>query len=128
MTNAPDTWRLGDRTFTSRLLVGTGKYSSNDETRAALAASGAEIVTVALRRVDLKAPDNVLTAMFGGQLTLMLEALDDALPPPMRFGFSVDATQEWLDRLLPLVAQHDLEHLVTMTGYADQRWRLRLLW
>jgi thiazole synthase len=53
-----DSWKLGDRTFHSRIIVGTGKYSSLDETRAALAASGAEIVTVALRRVDLtsKAP------------------------------------------------------------------------
>lgn len=48
-----DTWTLGDRTLRSRIIVGTGKYASLDETRAALAASGAEIVTVALRRVDL---------------------------------------------------------------------------
>ena len=53
-----DSWKLGDRTLRSRIIVGTGKYASNDETRDALAASGAEIVTVALRRVDLssKAP------------------------------------------------------------------------
>jgi thiazole synthase len=49
-----DTWTLGDRTFTSRIIVGTGKYASVDETRAALAASGAEMVTVALRRVELE--------------------------------------------------------------------------
>jgi len=49
-----DTWTLGDRTFTSRIIVGTGKYASLDETRAALAASGAEMVTVALRRVELE--------------------------------------------------------------------------
>jgi thiazole synthase len=48
-----DSWSLGDRTFHSRILVGTGKYADLDQTRAALAASGAEIVTVALRRVDL---------------------------------------------------------------------------
>jgi len=48
-----DTWQLAGRTLTSRIIVGTGKYASLDETRAALAASGAEIVTVALRRVDL---------------------------------------------------------------------------
>ena len=48
-----DAWKLGDRTLYSRIIVGTGKYASLDETRAALAASGAEIVTVALRRVDL---------------------------------------------------------------------------
>jgi len=53
MSTAADTWKLGDRSFTSRIIVGTGKYASLDETRAALAASGAEIVTVALRRVDL---------------------------------------------------------------------------
>ncbi|HUJ58300.1 MAG TPA: thiazole synthase [Kofleriaceae bacterium] len=48
-----DSWKLGNRTFHSRLIVGTGKYRSLEETRAAIAASGAEIVTVALRRVDL---------------------------------------------------------------------------
>jgi thiazole synthase len=50
---APDTWQLAGKAWTSRLIVGTGKYASLDETRAAIAASGAEIVTVALRRVDL---------------------------------------------------------------------------
>ncbi len=55
-----DTWKLGDRSLTSRLIVGTGKYKNNDETRAALAASGAEIVTVALRRVDLSSKEPTL--------------------------------------------------------------------
>src|SRR5436853_4072138 len=41
------------RPFESRLIVGTGKYKSVEETEAAIDASGAEIVTVALRRVDL---------------------------------------------------------------------------
>src|ERR1041385_4032243 len=44
---------IGGRTFTSRLLVGTGKYRSNAEMVAAIEASGAEVVTVAVRRVDL---------------------------------------------------------------------------
>jgi thiazole synthase len=52
-TPQEDTWKLGTRTLRSRLIVGTGKFASLDETRAALAASGAEIVTVALRRVNL---------------------------------------------------------------------------
>jgi len=52
-----DSWKLGKHTFHSRIIVGTGKYASLDETRAALAASGAEIVTVALRRVDLKSKE-----------------------------------------------------------------------
>jgi thiazole synthase len=50
-----DTWTLAGRTFRSRIIVGTGKYASLDETRAAIAASGAEMVTVALRRIDLAA-------------------------------------------------------------------------
>jgi thiazole synthase len=67
-----DTWKLGERTFTSRIIVGTGKYASVEETRAALAASGAEIVTVALRRVDLsgKTP-NLLDAIDRKQFTLL---------------------------------------------------------
>lgn len=44
---------IGDRTFTSRLIVGTGKYRTSDEMVAAIRASGAEMVTVAVRRVDL---------------------------------------------------------------------------
>ncbi|MGH7645436.1 MAG: thiazole synthase [Gemmatimonadales bacterium] len=44
---------IGGRTFESRLMVGTGKYSSNDEMARAIEASGAEIVTVAVRRVNL---------------------------------------------------------------------------
>lgn len=47
---------IGDRQFDSRLMLGTGKYRSNEEMRAALAASGAEIVTVALRRIDFDDP------------------------------------------------------------------------
>ncbi|HWA74839.1 MAG TPA: thiazole synthase [Polyangiaceae bacterium] len=49
-----DLLRIGSLSFRSRLLVGTGKYASVAETEAALLATGAEIVTVALRRVDLK--------------------------------------------------------------------------
>lgn len=48
-----DPLRIGSFTFSSRLFVGTGKYKDVAETRAALEASGAEVVTVALRRVDL---------------------------------------------------------------------------
>lgn len=44
---------IAGRTFRSRLLLGTGKFSSNELMRDALAASGTEIVTVALRRADL---------------------------------------------------------------------------
>lgn len=50
----PDTpFVVGDREFGSRLLIGTGKYTSNDVMVRAIEASGAEMVTVAVRRVDL---------------------------------------------------------------------------
>ena len=49
-----DALRIGPFSFSSRLFVGTGKYASVEETHRALEASGAEVVTVALRRVDLK--------------------------------------------------------------------------
>jgi len=49
-----DLLRVGSYTFRSRLFVGTGKYKDVTETERALAISGAEVVTVALRRVELK--------------------------------------------------------------------------
>ena len=49
----PDHLKIADRSFQSRLLTGTGKFSSNEVMRDALEASGTEIVTVALRRADL---------------------------------------------------------------------------
>ena len=51
-----DTFHLAGKTFRSRLLVGTGKYRDFAETRRAIEASGAEIVTVAVRRVNITDP------------------------------------------------------------------------
>ncbi len=48
-----DVLKIGDREFSSRLLVGTGKYKDFTETREAIVASGAQIVTVAVRRVNI---------------------------------------------------------------------------
>ena len=53
MSDKPSKLQIADREFSSRLLVGTGKFSSNEAMRDALVASGTEIVTVALRRADL---------------------------------------------------------------------------
>src|SRR2546428_6934149 len=53
MSDKPSKLKIAEREFTSRLLVGTGKFSSNEVMRDALIASGTEIVTVALRRADL---------------------------------------------------------------------------
>ncbi|MEE9274649.1 MAG: thiazole synthase [bacterium] len=46
-------YQIGERTFTSRLIVGSGKYASFTLMRDALEASGTELVTVAIRRIDL---------------------------------------------------------------------------
>jgi thiazole synthase len=63
-----DPLTVGARTFTSRLLLGTGKYRDFDETRHAVEASGAEIVTVAIRRTNI--------GQNAGEPSLL-----DALPP-----------------------------------------------
>ncbi|MGC8738238.1 MAG: thiazole synthase [Candidatus Hydrogenedens sp.] len=49
---------IAGRKFKSRLLIGTGKFPSAEALRRTIKASGTEIVTVALRRVDLKKPEN----------------------------------------------------------------------
>ncbi|WP_300397557.1 sulfur carrier protein ThiS [uncultured Sphingobium sp.] len=51
-----DGWSVAGKAFTSRLIVGTGKYKSFEQNAAAVAASGAEIVTVAVRRVNVSDP------------------------------------------------------------------------
>ncbi len=51
-----DTWTVAGRTFSSRLIVGTGKYPDYETNARAAEAAGAEIVTVALRRVNLSDP------------------------------------------------------------------------
>lgn len=59
MSNAAtDQWKVGSRTFSSRLLVGTGKYADLNQTREAIQASGAEIVTVAIRRTNIGQSSN----------------------------------------------------------------------
>ena len=51
-----DAWTVAGRTFNSRLIVGTGKYRDFEQNAAALVASGAEIITVAVRRVNVSDP------------------------------------------------------------------------
>jgi thiazole synthase len=51
-----ETYTLGGRSFRSRLIIGSGKYASFEENLACAEASGAEMVTVALRRTKLDAP------------------------------------------------------------------------
>jgi thiazole synthase len=58
-----ETWRLGDREWTSRLIAGTGGFRSLEQMEQALVVSGAEIVTVALRRIDPNAKGSVLDVL-----------------------------------------------------------------
>jgi thiazole synthase len=67
-----DSLVIAGRAFGSRLMVGTGKFRSSQEMRAAIDASGAQIVTVALRRVDLSDPgDDMLAAIDRGRFLLL---------------------------------------------------------
>ena len=63
---------IADRQYVSRLLIGTGKYRDLDETKRALVASGAEIVTVAIRRSSLTSDaPNLLEAINSDRYTLL---------------------------------------------------------
>lgn len=55
--DSDDSWSVAGQTFNSRLIVGTGKYADFEENAAALVASGAEIITVAVRRVNVSDPN-----------------------------------------------------------------------
>ena len=53
VNQAPDALVIAGQAYSSRLLVGTGKYKDMDETRRAIEASGAQIITVAIRRTNI---------------------------------------------------------------------------
>lgn len=55
VSESPESWRIGDREFRSRLIIGSGKYASFEQNLECAEASGAEMVTVALRRVNFDA-------------------------------------------------------------------------
>jgi thiazole synthase len=73
MTATADLFELGGRAYRSRLIVGTGKYADFAETRAAIDAAGAEIVTVAVRRVNITDPNqpNLLDALDLSRVTIL---------------------------------------------------------
>src|SRR2546429_1885546 len=62
---------LGGKEFSSRLIVGTGKYSSMDVMKEAHEASGAQIITVALRRVSLPSGESLLDHLDTTRYTLL---------------------------------------------------------
>jgi len=71
---ADDKLVIGNRPYTSRLLVGTGKYKDLEQTGTAIAASGAEIVTVAIRRTNIgqnKNEPNLLDVISPDKYTIL---------------------------------------------------------
>ncbi len=67
-----DILKIADKTFKSRLFTGTGKFSSADKMREAIIASESELVTVALKRVDLEnESDDMLLHLKGNQINLL---------------------------------------------------------
>ena len=68
-----DVLLIGKHTFQSRLIVGTGKYKDVEETARAVAASGAELVTVALRRVNLqeRGEGSMMSLLMAGNFKLL---------------------------------------------------------
>jgi thiazole synthase len=71
--NRDDRFELAGRSFRSRLIVGTGKYENFEQTREAVELSGAEIVTVALRRVNITDPneENLLDYLSPERFTIL---------------------------------------------------------
>ena len=72
MSTNRDTLVIAGREFSSRLLVGTGKFASNDAMVAAMVHSGCEIVTVALRRVDIDNPEDSILSHIDRSRYLLL--------------------------------------------------------
>ena len=90
MKSANDVLHVAGRTYDSRLLVGTGKYRDFDETRRAIEASGAHIVTVAIRRTNIgqnAGEPNLLDVLPPSRFTILPNTAgcytaQDAVPMP----------------------------------------------
>jgi thiazole synthase len=105
-----DALRIGSLSFESRLFVGTGKYKDVDETRRALEASGAQVVTVALRRVDLsnRGKGSMMELFLGKRWTIL----------PNTAGCY---TAEEAIRTLRLARELGIADLVKLEVIGDQR-------
>jgi thiazole synthase len=107
--------QIGEHRFRSRLFVGTGKYADVNQTRRALEASGAEVVTVALRRVNLKESGE------GSLMSLLTEERDGKrryqLLPNTAGCYSVDDAV----RTCRLARELGLSDLVKLEVIGDER-------
>lgn len=67
-----DELKIGDKIFTSRLFTGTGKFGSLEQMKEALLASGSQLVTVALKRIDInKRDENILDFLEDAQFNIL---------------------------------------------------------
>ena len=105
MPSSPHNLTVAGRNYRSRLLVGTGKYKDFAETRAAIDASGAEIVTVAIRRTNIGQNDgepNLLDVLPPSQFTIL---------PNTAGCYSADEAVRTLRLARELLDGHDLVKL-----------------
>src|SRR3954469_4625422 len=101
---------IAGKSFGSRLIVGTGKYKDVSETERAIDASGAEIVTVALRRVDLSDKSS-------GSLMSLLSKKKWTILPNTAACFTADEAV----RTLRLARELGIADLVKLEVIGDQR-------
>jgi len=106
-----DTFVVAGRELRSRLLTGTGKYSSFDVMREAVLASGCELVTVAVRRIDLDAPGESIVDYLPDEVMLL----------PNTAGC---ATAEEAVRVARLARAGGLPDWVKLEVIPDQRYLL----
>jgi len=106
-----DSLVIAGRTFGSRLIVGTGKYKSVEETERALDASGAEIITVALRRVDLSDKSS------GSLMSLLTRRKDWTLLPNTAGCYTADDAV----RTLRLARELGIADLVKLEVIGDPK-------
>jgi thiazole synthase len=108
--SATSALQVGKFSFESRLFLGTGKYASVAQTEAALVASGAQVVTVALRRVDLKdrSEGSLMQLLMSGRWTVL---------PNTAFCY----TAEEAIRTLRLARELGMGDLVKLEILGDQK-------
>ncbi|HUP84178.1 MAG TPA: thiazole synthase [Acidimicrobiales bacterium] len=119
-TVVPDTLTIAGRDFGSRLFLGTGKFPSNAALRDAIVASGTELVTVALRRVDLTTP-----ARSGGSSASGLGSANEQ-PPPERSGSSAEKTEDPDSDILDAIDADRVLLLTNTSGAVDAEEAVRL--
>lgn len=112
MGSKPSKLSIAGREFKSRLFVGTGKFPSNPSMRDALAASGTELVTVALRRVDFTKPEEDLLAFIDSKKYLVVPNTSGAM------------NAEEAIRLARLAATSGLPRWVKLEIHPDPRYLL----